>query len=37
MAGKDIEMELAPLVMNETKIWTNIIEGSQELIPVHEQ
>ena len=37
MAGKDIEMELPPLVLNETKIWTNIIEGSQELIPLHEQ
>lgn len=37
MAGKDIEMELAPIVLNENKIWTSIIEGSQELIPMHEQ
>ena len=32
-AGKDIEMELAPLLLNETKIWINLVEGSQELIP----
>ena len=37
MAGKDVEMDLPPLILNETKIWVNIVEGSQELIPVHEQ
>lgn len=37
MAGKDIQMELAPLALNEAKIWVSITEGSQELIPLHEQ
>ena len=36
MAGKDIAMELPPLVLNEAKIWVNLVEGSQELIPVEE-
>ena len=37
MAGKDIQIELPPLVLNEAKIWVNIVEGSQELLPLHEQ
>ena len=27
-AGKDIEMELPPLLLNETKIWISLVEGS---------
>ena len=37
MAGKDIQIELPPLVLNEAKIWVSIVEGSQELLPLHEQ
>lgn len=37
VAGKETEIDLPPLVLNEAKIWVNLVEGSQELLPVHEQ
>ena len=37
MAGKDYESDLPPLLLNEAKIWVRFVEGSQDLIPEHEQ
>ena len=37
VAGKDVNIELPPLALNEAKIWVSMVEGSQELIPVHDR
>ena len=36
-AGKQHEIELPPIVLNESKIWVKLVEGSQDLIPAAEQ
>ena len=36
-AGKDHEIELPPIVINEPKVWVKLVEGSQELLPIDEQ